>query len=74
MIHDSAKPVHYQEKYIDGGLLVRTDSEVVGGARVTLAALQKVTDNEEFPSLCKKQNRQWQGTRPKGKVKTRTLR
>jgi hypothetical protein len=35
MSYDSKKSVCYQEKYIVGGLLVRTDWEVVGGARVT---------------------------------------
>ena len=35
MSYDSTKWVYCQEKYILGELLVRTDWEVVGGARVT---------------------------------------
>ena len=35
MSYDSTKWGCYQEKYVVGGLLVRTDWQVVGGARVT---------------------------------------
>ncbi len=40
MSYDSTKWACCQEKYIVGELLVRTDWQVVGGARVTCAALQ----------------------------------
>jgi hypothetical protein len=40
MSYDSAKPACCQEKYIVGKLFVRTDRQVVGGARVTPAALR----------------------------------
>jgi len=38
MTYGRAKRVYCQEKYILGELLVRTDWQVVGGARVTQAA------------------------------------
>jgi len=56
MSYDSMKWVCCQEKYILGELLVRTDWQVVGGTRVTPAALHtgggdkswSLTDCESF--------------------------
>ncbi len=49
MSHDSTKLAYCQEEYILGELLVRTDWEVVGGARVTPCGVTKGGGQELKP-------------------------
>ncbi len=64
MSYDSTKRACCQDKYILGELLVRTDWQVIGGARVTCAALeaggiQEVEPDEPRPRCRSGSRKSW---------------